>query len=145
MRTKSDDSRFLDMCKVLNSSQEQALPTWTELGKSSTDNLDKFKDVVLGLIGEKVVASAGIKYLDGMPTMGRVIVDPNFRGQGIGEKLCLEIENIAKEKGHKKTRLIVGEYLKPARVMYEKLGYVEISREQTHGENFDITMEKVLV
>ncbi|MDQ0088526.1 ribosomal protein S18 acetylase RimI-like enzyme [Paenibacillus anaericanus] len=52
-----------------------------------------------------------------------VIVSNRARRQGIGKKLMLEIERIAKERDCYYIILVSGEQRKEAHVFYEKLGF----------------------
>ena len=144
IHTTADDERFLKMCKVLNDSQQESMPEWTELGKSSLANLDQFKDVILILQHNAPVASVAIKNKDGVPYVGRICVKPELRGLGLGKLICEEAEKFVVNRGHKSLRLDVGEHLKPARNLYKKLGYQEIGKKETRGGFIDIIMEKEL-
>jgi ribosomal protein S18 acetylase RimI-like enzyme len=52
-----------------------------------------------------------------------VIVSNKYRGQGIGKKLMLEIEKIAKERNCYYTMFVSGAQRKEAHKFYESLGY----------------------
>lgn len=54
-----------------------------------------------------------------------VIVSPNVRRQGIGKKLMLGIEKIAKERDCYYMIFVSGEQRIEAHVFYEKLGFKE--------------------
>ncbi len=52
-----------------------------------------------------------------------VIVSSEFRGIGIGKKLMIEIERVAKEKNCSYTMFVSGTKRKEAHKFYESLGY----------------------
>jgi GNAT superfamily N-acetyltransferase len=62
--------------------------------------------------------------------IGGLVVDNNFRRQGIGEKLMRKSEEWAKEKGYKAIRLRSGGQRKEAHKFYEKIGYKNINWQQ---------------
>lgn len=52
-----------------------------------------------------------------------VVVSSTFRGQGIGRKLMIEIENVGKSKNCHYTMFVSGAKRKEAHKFYESLGY----------------------
>lgn len=59
-----------------------------------------------------------------MAFMDALYVDENFRSSGVGKKLFLETERIAKENGAKRLDLTVWNFNKGAIKFYESLGMV---------------------
>lgn len=57
-----------------------------------------------------------------------VVVAPEARGQGLGERLIATAERASRAAGRKCLRLEVRRGNQPARRLYEKRGYVEIAR-----------------
>ncbi|MCP4137412.1 MAG: GNAT family N-acetyltransferase [bacterium] len=55
-------------------------------------------------------------------------VDPNCRGQGIGEALLRKGLNGAREKGKKKYALDVADFNTPAKKLYERFGFLEAGK-----------------
>jgi ribosomal protein S18 acetylase RimI-like enzyme len=57
---------------------------------------------------------------------------PEHRGRGIGTRLLALAEEHAREKGFGKTSLIVFEQNAGAKRLYDRAGYVEVSREAVY-------------
>ncbi len=75
--------------------------------------------------------------------LGRVVVLPEYRGQGLGSRAVLEAERWAAEQGF---RTAVLESRTGKTGFYEKLGYSAVSSAVIHGETFDcIRMTKALI
>jgi GNAT superfamily N-acetyltransferase len=62
--------------------------------------------------------------------IGGLVVDNNFRRQGIGEELMRKSEEWAKENGYNSIRLRSGGQRKEAHKFYEKIGYKNINWQQ---------------
>jgi ribosomal protein S18 acetylase RimI-like enzyme len=56
--------------------------------------------------------------------LSRIVVNPEFRGKGIGRIFCLELINKASELKCKTISLNVDEANKVARSLYKKLGFI---------------------
>lgn len=74
--------------------------------------------------------------------VGRVVVLPQYRGNGLGKRTIVEAEQWIRDIGYAKIML-------ESRVekvsFYEKLGYIKMSDEVIHGDTFDcIPMIKIL-
>jgi ribosomal-protein-alanine N-acetyltransferase len=70
---------------------------------------------------------------------------PNFRRQGIGEKLLREIEEIFRQKKVKASALEVREDNVPAIALYRKLGYDKIGRlKNYYGSAHGLCLGKTL-
>jgi GNAT superfamily N-acetyltransferase len=77
--------------------------------------------------GETVVGCAGLRLLpDGVGEVKRVFVAPLARGHGLGRRLMLELENLARAEGLRTLRLDTRSDLVEARAFYAALGYVEV-------------------
>ncbi len=75
-------------------------------------------------------------------TIGRVVVLPEYRHQGLGTLVVTEAEKWIRELGYKK---VILESRDVAVGFYEKLGYQADFSRVIHGENFRcIYMEKLL-
>ena len=75
--------------------------------------------------------------------LGRVVVLPEYRRQGLGSRAVLEAERWAAEQGF---RTAVLESRTGKTGFYEKLGYAAVSGTVIHGETFDcIRMTKELI
>lgn len=89
------------------------------------------------------VATCRIYEIDKNSVMiGRVVVLPEYRNQGLGSRVIGEAEAWIKEQNYKK---IVLESRDVAVEFYKKLGYAIVSDHMIHGETFScIRMEKEL-
>ena len=58
--------------------------------------------------------------------MMNIAVDPDYRRQGIAEKLCLALVEALKEKGNHCLTLEVRASNAPAIALYEKLGFTQV-------------------
>ena len=75
-------------------------------------------------------------------TLGRDVVLPEYRGQGLGAKAVTEAENWIRELGYR--RIAIDSRL-VAVGFYEKLGYVHLDDEVIRSGSFDcVRMEKRL-
>lgn len=103
------------------------------------------KYIVL-LDDEFPVATCRLYELSGEPVpivmLGRVVVLPEYRKQGLGQRAVKEAEQWARELGYQKSVL---ESRDVAVGFYEKLGYEICDGQIIHGDTFDcIRMEKML-
>ncbi len=74
--------------------------------------------------------------------IGRVVVLPEYRGNGLGKQVVKEAENWLCELGYKKA---VVESRDVAVAFYEKLGYAVSDQNLIHGDTFDcFRMERLL-
>ena len=74
--------------------------------------------------------------------IGRVVVLPEYRGNGLGKQVVTEAETWLRDLGY--TRAVI-ESRDIAVKFYEKLGYAVTDCHIIHGETFDcIRMEKLL-
>ena len=89
------------------------------------------------------IATARMYQLESESVMiGRVVVLPEYRHQGIGTKVILECEQWALELGYQKAVL---ESRDNKITFYQKIGYKECGESFIEGETFRcIRMEKVL-
>ena len=79
---------------------------------------------------------------DGAAMIGRVVVLPEYRGRGLGQRAVTEAESWLRELGSTKA---VVESRDVAVGFYEKLGYTITDGSIIHGDTFDcIRMEKEL-
>lgn len=98
--------------------------------------------------GQIVGFVIGMIYVDGRALQGHICtieVLPNFRRQGIGEKLLQEIEEIFRQKMVKASALEVREDNVPAIELYRKLGYDKIGRlKNYYGSAHGLYLRKTL-
>lgn len=100
-------------------------------------------DYIVVLDKDFPVATCRIYQLDHTSVMiGRVVVLPEYRNQGLGSRVIQEAERWITEQGYATAVL---ESRDTAVGFYKKLGYVAVSGEIIHGETFEcIRMEKQL-
>ena len=84
-------------------------------------------DTVAGYIGSQSVLDEA--------DMMNVAVHPDFRRQGIGEKLVLTLANALQTKGIRGLMLEVRESNAPAIALYEKLGFVQVGLRKNYYRN----------
>ncbi len=72
-------------------------------------------------------------------------VKPSYRRKGIATKLLQEIESILKQKGIIESRLEVREDNNAALKLYQKFGYLKVSKlERYYGKTHGIYLKKTL-
>ena len=77
--------------------------------------------------GPTVLGCAGLRFLgEGVGEVTRVYVAPPARGKGLGRRLMLRLEQLARERRVQTLRLDTRSDLVEARAMYASLGYVEV-------------------
>jgi Predicted acyltransferase len=83
---------------------------------------------IFNVIDEKIAAYARVFPQNGNVTFGRVVTDPKYRGQGLGNELMEQVLNTIKENYPAKTIEIEAQV--QVEGFYKKFGF------QTHGEPF---------
>ena len=73
----------------------------------------------------------------------RLCVNPEFQNQGLGRKVCIEIENLVKPQGIKSIKLDCFAQNPYSQKLYHKLGYKDVGFADWRKGRF-ILMEKVL-
>lgn len=63
-------------------------------------------------------------------------VDPKYRGFGIGKELVNSCLRYAKKSGEKTIALHTSEFMNPARIMYEKIGFEKIKEIERLGKKY---------
>lgn len=78
----------------------------------------------------KILGYASFSYSEEnrLGVVGHNAVDPDYRGRGIGTRLIAEAVQILKDKGAMLLQVTTLLHDKPARRVYEKVGFVEIAR-----------------
>ena len=85
--------------------------------------------------GERLAGYIGSQTVMGESDMMNVAVAPDYRRQGVGEKLILALVDALKERGSHWLMLEVRQSNAPARALYEKLGFVEVGRRKNYYRN----------
>lgn len=112
-RKQVDIMSYRQSEKTLNGAVAALGPKERRLYKDST-----IVELVAGL------PSLGGQY-EAVAVLANLCVSPASRGNGVGEKLCKEVETIVKDWGIGKIALKVEAGNTPARKLYAKLGYKE--------------------
>ena len=73
--------------------------------------------------------------------LAKMAVAENYRGRGIGEKLCRAALEKAALLGARKVILYTNSILEPALRLYRRIGFVQIPLENSDYERSDIKME----
>ena len=84
---------------------------------------------------DRVAGYVGSQSVLGESDMMNVAVHPDFRRQGIAEKLCLALVDALKEKGNHCLTLEVRASNDPAKTLYEKLGFQQIGLRKNYYRN----------
>lgn len=74
---------------------------------------------------EKIIGSVLATYDGRKGWLNRVAVDPEFRGKGLGKKLCLKAEKVLRKRGCIIFAMGIHESNKISKAMAKSLGYEE--------------------
>ena len=85
--------------------------------------------------GDTVAGYVGSQTVWGETDMMNVAVSPDYRRQGIGEKLILELVARLKAAGSHCLTLEVRASNEPAKAMYEKLGFSHVGTRKNYYRN----------
>lgn len=91
-----------------------------DIDRKVLNNADSF---LVGLIEEKVMASVMFGYDGHRGSVYYLGVDPDYQGQGYGEKIMLEVEGRVRKLGCPKINLAVRSSNVAVLDFYKKLGY----------------------
>ena len=107
---------------------------WSE--KSIASELDSRLSLwLVAMDGETVVGYVGSQSVLGETDMMNIAVSPNYRRQGIAEKLVVELIEKLREKGNHSLMLEVRSSNDPAQKLYEKLGFEQVGRRKNYYRN----------
>ena len=113
-----------------------------EQGVSEEEEMDEFDEVAIHFVGYQngaPVAASRMRFVDGYAKLERVCILKEERGKGFGRDIILFMEQIAKEKGYKASKLNGQAY---AESFYQKLGYETISGEFMDAGIPHVSMKK---
>lgn len=85
--------------------------------------------------GEKVAGYIGSQTVMGETDMMNVAVHPDYRRQGIANRLILTLVEALKARGSHWLMLEVRQSNDPARALYAKLGFAEVGRRKNYYRN----------
>ncbi len=102
--------------------------------------------ILVATVDGKVVGTAGIyKENDDVYELIKMAVDKDYRGFGIGKKLCIaSIDWVKKNTKAKLYYLLSNTNAVAAVALYRKLGFVEVPLENAEWERANIKMEMQL-
>lgn len=92
------------------------------------------------MVGNRIVGSVRARIEDGDCTIGRLIVDPQHQGQGIGTALLVAIEKYALEA--KRFTLFTGSRSEANIQLYQRHGYLIVRTEQLSPAAKRVFLEK---
>jgi len=90
---------------------------------------------LVALDGEKVTGYVGSQTVLGWTDMMNIAVHPDYRRQGIGEKLVQALEEKLREQGSECLTLEVRASNEVAKALYYKLGFTEVGRRKNYYRN----------
>ena len=90
---------------------------------------------IVAMDGERLAGYVGSQSVMGWSDMMNLAVSPEYRRQGIGEALVLELIARLQEKKNTCLTLEVRASNGPAIALYEKLGFAQVGRRQNYYHN----------
>ena len=90
---------------------------------------------LVALDGDRVAGYVGSQSVMGESDMMNVAVHPDYRRQGIAEKLCIALIEALKQKGNSCLTLEVRASNEPAKALYAKLGFVQVGLRKNYYRN----------
>ena len=90
---------------------------------------------LVAMDGEKVAGYVGSQSVLGETDMMNIAVHPDYRRQGIGERLVVQLVDALKAKGNHSLMLEVRVSNVPARNLYEKLGFQQVGLRKNYYRN----------
>ena len=90
---------------------------------------------LVALDGDRVAGYVGSQSVLGESDMMNVAVHPDYRRQGVAERLCLALVEALKEKGNHCLTLEVRASNDPAKALYEKLGFIQVGLRKNYYRN----------
>ena len=112
--------------------------------------LDKGGNVFIALDNNKVVGTCALIVIDGISCeLAKMVVDPEFHGQGIGYKLGQVFIAKARERGFSRIILEGNTKMEASLALYRKLGFHEVPvefdvRNSTTHKRCNVFMELLL-
>ncbi len=138
-----DAEAILVLQKLAYQSEAALYNDWTlpPLTESIESLLAEFKSSVVlkAVSGERIVGSVRAKVTLGICAIGRLVVHPNFQGQGIGSSLLKRIE--ANFPHVSKYELFTGSKSEANIRLYQRHGYT-ISRMQAFSATVSLTLSR---
>ena len=137
--TVTDDAGLLDQALALRERVfcgEQGVELAAE-----RDGLDDRALHVVSVRDGRVLGTCRVLVSDGVGRLGRMAVEPDARGRGIGAELLAEGERAARAAGAERMRLHAQT---AARSLYARAGYQQVGEEFLEEGITHVTMEREL-
>jgi predicted GNAT family N-acyltransferase len=109
--------------------------------EADQDGLDAEALHLVAVDGERLVGTCRLLFGDGVARLGRMAVEPNGRGRGIGAAVLDEAERESRAAGVERIRLHAQI---AARSLYERGGFEQVGVVFLEEDIPHLTMEKVL-
>ena len=107
---------------------------WSE-NSIATELSSRISLWLVALDGDRVVGYVGSQSVLGETDMMNIAVHPDYRRQGIAEKLVLSLVDALKSKGNYCLTLEVRASNEPAKALYEKLGFTQVGLRPRYYRN----------
>lgn len=118
---------------------DYTIPPLTESLEDTEDQLAVQAVWKINLAG-RIVASVRAYQNGSTCFVGRLIVDPAYQGQGMGTALMLSVEGYFTEA--RQIELFTGHKCVDTLRLYERLGYVEVAREEFSSKVTHVVLRK---
>jgi len=116
-----------------------------EQGVSEEEEIDDLENEAIHFVGyhdSKPIAASRMRFVDQQyAKLERICILKEERGKGFGRYIILFMENLAKSKGYKQSKLNGQTY---AESFYQRLGYKTVSGEFTDAGIPHVAMQKTL-
>lgn len=144
-RTDASDGYFRSLVALLDADLE-VRDGVDHTFYSQFNKIDNIRNAIICYSAGKPVACGAFKPFDDLSVeIKRMYVLPEYRGQGIGQQVLVELEQWAAELGYKFSVLETGKKQPEAIALYHKTGYQRIPNYGQY-ENVDnsVCMKKAL-
>ena len=122
-----DNMDFKNFCVKLDEFQNNIFPERANLGFTALAGLEKFQVILVLYDKEKAIACVSLRPVNKTTCeIARLYIDEIYRGKGLAKILVNKIIVSAMESGYKKMILDTLKDSISARILYEKMGFMEI-------------------
>jgi ribosomal protein S18 acetylase RimI-like enzyme len=148
---KPDEIKILDFSPAFERLNRQWIERYFEMEKPDYEILLNPQEQIIDRGGAVFFAEVGNGNIVGTVALLRededtfklvkLAVDENYRGHGIGEKLCLAVLEKARRRGAEKVILYSNTDLRSALRLYYRLGFTEVPLTGSDYARINIKME----
>lgn len=123
--TDKNDKDFIKLCVKLDTTLDNlSLGKDIAIEYNIANKLDGIDSVIVVYDGDFPAGCGSFKIMDNNAVeIKRVYVDESYRKQGIAREIMRRLEQLASQKGYTIACLETGRHMKPARTLYESIGY----------------------